>query len=109
MDLGCQVSVSLNLPVQKDEWLLAEHNEYRVAQLRQFAEHKEPGPEAAHAILLDVAVGEGWEYRSVIADLHMAISRTSRSCGQTGTGTCRCKADGEFNTNLGTQTEWKSP
>lgn len=81
VDLGCPVSVSLNLPVQKDEWLLAEHNEYRVAQLRQFAEHEEPGPEAAHAILLDVAVGEGWEYRSVIVDLHMAIKFPAAQAG----------------------------
>jgi len=55
--------------VQEDERLLAEHDEYRVAQLRQFAEHEEPGPEAAHAILLDVAVGEGSEYRSVIGQV----------------------------------------
>lgn len=43
--------------MQEDQGLLAEHNEYRVAQLRQLAEHEQPGPEAAHAILFDVAGG----------------------------------------------------
>lgn len=43
--------------MQEDQRLLAQHNEYRVAQLRQLAQNEEPGPEAAHAVLLDVAVG----------------------------------------------------
>jgi len=113
--------------VQEDERLLAEHDEYRVAQLRQFAEHEEPGPEAAHAILLDVAVGEGSEYRSVIGQvicIHANVgikfpSLISRSRWQAMNLTIyiyiyierleRILMRREHNTNLGTQTEWKSP
>lgn len=51
------------IPVQKDQRLLAQHNEYRIAQFRQLAQHKQPGPEAAHAILLNVtAKGEEGSY-----------------------------------------------
>lgn len=42
------------IPVQKDQRLLAQHYEYRIAQFRQLAQHKQPGPKAAHAILLNV-------------------------------------------------------
>lgn len=43
------------VPVQEDQRLLAQHNEQRVAQLGQLGEHKQPRPEAAHAIRFDEA------------------------------------------------------
>lgn len=46
------------IPVQEDQRLFAQHYEYRIAQFGQFAQHKEPGPETAHAILFNVATGE---------------------------------------------------
>lgn len=42
------------VPVQKDERLLPQHNEQRVAKLGQLRKHKQPRPEATNAILLDV-------------------------------------------------------
>jgi len=108
--------------VQEDERLLAEHDEYRVAQLRQFAEHEEPGPEAAHAILLDVAVGEDTEYRSVIGHLHTCECRNQVPQPYIKVSLAGDELDyiyierlerislrRDHNTNLGTQTEWKSP
>lgn len=44
------------VPVQENERLLSQHNEYCVAKFGQFGEHKQPGPETADAILFDVAV-----------------------------------------------------
>jgi len=43
------------IPVQEDERLLAEHDEYRVAELRQLGQHEQPRPEPGHGVILDVA------------------------------------------------------
>lgn len=46
------------VPVQENEWLLSQYNEYCIAKFGQFGEHKQPSPETANAILFDVAVNE---------------------------------------------------
>lgn len=43
------------VPVQENERLLSQYNEYCIAEFGQFGEHKQPGPETADAILFDVA------------------------------------------------------
>lgn len=42
------------VPVQKDERLLAQHDEQRVAQLGHFGQHEHGGPEAGHLVIFDV-------------------------------------------------------
>lgn len=38
------------IPMQEYERLFAQHDEYRIAKLRQFAEHEQPRPAAGYAV-----------------------------------------------------------
>ncbi len=44
------------VPVQKDEWLLAQYDEYGVAQFWYFRQHEHGRPEAWHFVLNDETV-----------------------------------------------------
>ncbi|CAI6351665.1 unnamed protein product [Macrosiphum euphorbiae] len=43
------------IPVQEDERLLAEHDEYRVTEFGQLGQHEQPRPEPRHRVILNVA------------------------------------------------------
>lgn len=45
------------VPVQEDERLFSQHDEYGVAQFGKLGQHEQPRPEAGHRIVFDVAVG----------------------------------------------------
>jgi len=61
------------VPVQEDQWLLAKHNEDRVAELGQLRENEQPCPEAANLVVFDVA--EINENEKLIF-----LSKTTRNC-----------------------------
>lgn len=46
------------VPVQEDERLLAQHDEHRVAELRQLGQHEHPRPEAGDLVRFDEAGSE---------------------------------------------------
>jgi len=45
------------IPVQEDERLFAEHDEYRVTEFGQLGQHEQPRPEPRHRVILNVATG----------------------------------------------------
>ena len=44
------------IPVEEDEFLFPQNNEDSVNQLRQLAEHKQPGPQRGHMVSLKETV-----------------------------------------------------
>lgn len=48
---GVEQDGNMVVPVEEDEWLLPQDNEYCVAQLRDLAQGKHPVPETSHSVV----------------------------------------------------------